>query len=76
MQVALHAETYFHHVETGMMPQSHWQGYQRAINDYIQSRGWQEFWGPAGPGFSKNFRQWMNEQMTANGLHAAVDPSD
>lgn len=65
MQVTLHAETYFHHIETGMMPESHWEGYVRYFSEYIQMRGFREFWSEVGPGFSKNFREWLSDLMGA-----------
>lgn len=74
MQFMLHAETYFHHIETGMMPQSHWEGYVRYLTGYVTSRAFQDFWDHAGPGFSRNFREWLNELMVKEGMRAAPSP--
>jgi hypothetical protein len=75
MQFMLHAETYFHHIETGMMPQSHWAGYVRYLTGYIKTRDFQAFWDHAGPGFSRNFREWLNSLMVREGMNAASSPS-
>src|ERR1700755_1644087 len=36
VQFLLHAETYFHHHELGLMPDAHWRPYARYMTKYIQ----------------------------------------
>ena len=43
VQFLLHAETYFHHHELGLMPDAHWRPYARFMTKYIQSPGFREF---------------------------------
>jgi len=61
MMFMLHAETYYHHYELGLMPAGHWNGYVRFVTGYATSPGMREFWEDVGPGFSKNFSDWMTE---------------
>ena len=68
MQVMLHAETYFHHSELGLMPKSHWSGYVRYITGYVHSRGFVDFWDDVGPAFSENFRNWLDGKLLEAGL--------
>ncbi len=74
-QLMLHAETYFHHVELGLMPASHWNGYQHYFREYVTTNGFEEAWASIGPGFSENFRGWVDgllaEHRRANGEDAA-----
>ena len=43
VQLLLHAETYFHHHELGLMPDAHWRGYAQYMRTrYIQSPGFRE----------------------------------
>ena len=71
MQLMLHAETYFHHRELGLMPESHWTGYARYLQVYLGTPGFLEFWAEVGPGFSENFRRWIDERLSAAGLSAS-----
>ena len=73
MQICLHAETYFHHFKLGLMPQSHWNGYLHYITGYIQSRGFMDYWIKVGPGFSEDFRAWINNKVAELGLDAGTD---
>ena len=61
MMFMLHAETYYHHYELGLMPPGHWNGYIRYVEGYATSPGFVEFWGEVGPAFSRNFSNWMTE---------------
>lgn len=72
IQMVLHAETYFHHYELGLMPASHWEGYHRYITGYVHSRGFVEFWDDVGPAFSRNFREWIDERLVSEGLRDAT----
>lgn len=63
MMVMLHAETYFHSFQVGMMPESHWQGYEKYVAGYIQSPGMREFWDDVGPAFSADFSAWIDAQF-------------
>jgi hypothetical protein len=63
MQMMLHAETYFHHFGIGLMPESHWSGYVRYIEGYIESDDFREFWEDAGPTFSTGFRAWIDAKL-------------
>jgi hypothetical protein len=60
VQFLLHAETYFHHHELGLMADEHWRGYARFMTRYIQSPGFKEVWDDIGPAFSEDFAQWLN----------------
>lgn len=59
MNFMLHAETYFHHYELGLMPAGHWQGYVRYVEGYAVSPGFVDFWRDVGPAFSRDFCNWM-----------------
>jgi hypothetical protein len=63
MQLMLHAETYLHHFEIGLMPESHWSGYERYIDGYVESGGFREFWENAGPSFSLGFQEWIDGKL-------------
>jgi len=71
MQLTLHAETYFHHVELGLMPESHWEGYRRFLVGYLHSPGFLEFWDDVGPAFSRDFREWIDARLIEEGLRTA-----
>src|SRR4029077_9396700 len=60
VQLLLHAETYFHHHELGLIPDAHWRGYARYMTKYIQSPGFREVWDDIGPGFSEDFAHWLD----------------
>ena len=49
MSMMLHAETYFHHYELGLMPDGHWKGYIRYVEGYSTTPGFAGFWGEVGP---------------------------
>ena len=66
MNWMLHAETYYHHYELGLMPDGHWKGYVRYIEGYSTSPGFADFWGDVGPSFSRNFCIWMTEIVNRN----------
>ncbi|UCC14153.1 MAG: hypothetical protein JSW21_12495 [Gammaproteobacteria bacterium] len=53
MIASLHAETCFRHRELGLMPESHWRGYQRFITDYLRTPAAPEFWQDVGSGLSE-----------------------
>jgi hypothetical protein len=61
VQFLLHAETYFHHHELGLMADEHWRGYARFMTRYIQSPGFKEVWDDIGPAFSEDFGRWLND---------------
>lgn len=63
VQFLLHAETYFHHHELGLMPDEHWRGYVRYMTRYIQSRGFTDVWDDIGSAFSENFARWINRLL-------------
>lgn len=67
MHFMLHAETYLHHVELGLMPESQWRGYVRFIASYARSPGFAEFWAEAAPAFSDEFRTWLDREILAEG---------
>jgi hypothetical protein len=60
VQFLLHAETYFHQHELGLMPDAHWRPYARYMTKYIQSPGFKEAWDDIGPGFSEDFARWLD----------------
>lgn len=61
MLFMLHAETYYHHYELGLMQAGHWKGYVRYVEAYATSPGFVEFWSDVGPAFSRDFAGWMTE---------------
>ena len=65
VQFLLHAETYFHHDQLGLMPDEHWHGYAKFMTDYVRSPGFRETWDDIGPGFSEDFGRWLNELLAA-----------
>jgi len=60
MMVFLHAETYFHHYELGLMPKKHWSGYVRYVRGYLTGPGVEEFWADVGDAFSVDFAGWID----------------
>ena len=64
VQLLLHAETYFHHHQLGLMPDGHWRGYARFMTRYVQSPGFRETWEDIGPGFSEDFARWLNGKVS------------
>ncbi len=66
MNFMLHAETYFHHYELGLMPDGHWKGYLRYMEGYSTSPGFVDFWSEVGPAFSRDFSNWMTEIVNRN----------
>ena len=64
VQLLLHAETYFHHHQLGLMPDGHWHGYARFMTRYVQSPGFKETWEDIGPGFSEDFARWLNGKVS------------
>lgn len=61
MNLMLHAETYYHHYELGLMPDGHWKGYVHYVEGYSTAPGFADFWGEVGHAFSRNFSNWMTE---------------
>ncbi len=79
MSLMLHAETYFHHHELGLMPDGHWDGYVRYVEAYVLSPGFDRFWEEVGPAFSQNFRNWITTLLISAASsqaqkNAAVSP--
>ena len=66
MNMMLHAETYYHHFELGLMPDGHWKGYVRYVESYSTSPGFAEFWSEVGPAFSREFCNWMTGIVNRN----------
>ena len=60
VQFLLHAETYFHHHDVGLMLDAHWRPYARYFAKYVKSRGFREVWDDIGPGFSEDFARWVD----------------
>ena len=65
VQFLLHAETYFHHHELGLMPDEHWRGYARYMTKYMHSRGFKEVWDDIGPSFSEDFARWVDTLLSS-----------
>src|ERR1700747_1263973 len=63
VQFLLHAETYFHHHELGLMPDAHWRPYARYLTRYMQSPGFRGVWNDIGKGFSENFARWIDRLL-------------
>lgn len=76
VQFLLHAETYFHHHELGLMPDTHWRGYVRYMSGYMQSPGFVEVWSDIGPGFSEDFAQWIDKRMSGTDDGAGQESGD
>ena len=70
LMVMLHAETYFHHQELGLMPASHWNGYVRFITGYTKTPGFRGAWADVGPAFSENFARWMDDRLAEQDRNA------
>ncbi len=68
MMVFLHAETYFHHHELGLMPRKHWAGYVRYVRGYLATPGVAEFWLDVGAAFSLDFAKWIDGLMVEEGI--------
>jgi hypothetical protein len=60
VQFLLHAETYFHHHQLGLMPDEHWRGYSKFMTRYVASPGFKVTWDDIGSAFSENFARWVN----------------
>lgn len=65
MQFMLHAETYLHHFQLGLMPEPQWLGYVRFISSYARTPSFAAFWAEAAPAFSEEFREWLDAQLAA-----------
>jgi len=76
MMVFLHAETYFHHYELGLMPRKHWKGYKKYVNNYLKSPGILEFWNDVGNAFSVDFSKWIDQLIIDSSLVDSNDPPD
>lgn len=63
IQFLLHAETFFHHHALSLMPDAHWQPYERYFAEYVKSAGFKEAWDDIGPGFSEDFAHWINAML-------------
>jgi len=63
MMVFLHAETYYHHYELGLMPSKHWNGYVIYVKGYLSTLGVSDFWEDVGPAFSLDFSKWIDELL-------------
>ena len=68
VQLMLHAETYFHHHELGLMPEGHWRGYERFMTSYVRSSGFAEAWADIGSAFSDNFARWVDALLARNAI--------
>ena len=66
MNMMLHAETYHHHFELGLMPSGHWKGYVRYVESYSTAPGFVDFWRDVGPAFSRDFSNWITEIVNRN----------
>lgn len=66
VQLLLHAETYFHHHELGLMPDAHWRGYSRYMARYVLSPSFKEVWDDIGPGFSEDFARWVDVLLVSS----------
>jgi hypothetical protein len=60
VQFLLHAETYFHHHQLGLMPDEHWRGYAKFMTRYLQSPGFKQTSDDIGPAFSEDFARWLD----------------
>ena len=65
VQFLLHAETYFHHHDLRLMPDTHWRPYARYMTKYMQSPGFKEVWDDIGPGFSEDFARWVDRLLAS-----------
>ncbi|MDU8886817.1 hypothetical protein RXV94_11650 [Yeosuana sp. MJ-SS3] len=73
MMVFLHAETYFHHYELGLMPKKHWKGYKRYVKNYLESPGVLDFWNDVGKAFSIDFSKWIDSLIVEGSLTSKND---
>jgi len=65
VQFLLHAETYFHHHDLGLMPDAHWRPYALFFAKYVKSSGFNEVWDDIGPGFSEDFVRWIDGLLSS-----------
>ncbi len=68
MMIFLHAETYFHHYELGLMPKNHWSSYVRYVQGYVSTPGVGDFWVDVGPAFSLDFSKWVDGLLRDEGI--------
>ncbi len=59
------------HWQSGMMPESHWQGYVKNVEGYLQSPGMSEFWADVGQAFSSDFSNWIDQQLAQRESHTS-----
>lgn len=65
MQMMTYGEVYFHRFQLDLVPESHWLGFTRWIEDYVRSRGFEAFWARDETSFSQDFGTWINERRAA-----------
>jgi hypothetical protein len=75
MMVFLHAETYYHHYELGLMPKEHWSGYVRYVRGYLSTPGVLGFWRDVGPAFSVGFSRWIDGLLAEEGVGERPSPA-
>ena len=63
MQMLTYGEAYFQQFQLGLMPLTHWEGFSNWIDDYIRSRGFEEFWRSDSTSFSEDYSQWIEEKL-------------
>ena len=54
------AETYHLHFHLGLMPEDHWRGFEKFMEDTAQGYHVQRFWEKFGDHYNGNFADWID----------------
>ena len=45
------------------MPESHWSGYSRWIDEYVNEPDFEEFWRSDNTSFSEDYAKWIDQKL-------------
>lgn len=63
MQMITYGEAYFQLFQLGLMPESHWSGYSRWIDEYVNEPDFEEFWRSDNTSFSEDYAKWIDQKL-------------
>ena len=63
LQMLTYGEAYHQQFQLGLMPEAHWHGFSSWIDDYINSRGFDEFWASEKSSFSSDYCEWIEQKL-------------
>ena len=63
MQMITYGEAYFQQFQLGLMPDTHWEGFSKWIDTYIETPGFAEFWQSDSSNFSKDYSEWIAQKL-------------